>query len=56
MAADDFLLHDLRDQKQAEASFELKEGRFDEVYQLAADMGGMGFIHSAKPRSCAIAC
>ena len=48
MAADDFLLHDLRDQKQAEASFELKEGRFDEVYQLAADMGGMGFIHSAE--------
>jgi len=47
-AADDFLLHDLRDQKQAEASFALKEGRFDEVYQLAADMGGMGFIHSAE--------
>ena len=22
--------------------------RFDEVYQLAADMGGMGFIHSAE--------
>jgi hypothetical protein len=21
---------------------------FDEVYQLAADMGGMGFIHSAE--------
>jgi GDP-D-mannose 3',5'-epimerase len=26
----------------------LKEGHFDEVYQLAADMGGMGFIHSAE--------
>jgi len=26
----------------------LKSGRFDEVYQLAADMGGMGFIHSAE--------
>jgi nucleoside-diphosphate-sugar epimerase len=24
------------------------EGTFDEVYQLAADMGGMGFIHSAE--------
>ena len=22
--------------------------QFDEVYQLAADMGGMGFIHSAE--------
>src|SRR5512140_849211 len=47
-AADDFLLHDLRDQKQAEASFALQDGKFDEVYQLAADMGGMGFIHSAE--------
>jgi nucleoside-diphosphate-sugar epimerase len=26
----------------------LDAGRFDEVYQLAADMGGMGFIHSAE--------
>ena len=26
----------------------LPEGGFDEVYQLAADMGGMGFIHSAE--------
>ena len=24
------------------------DGGFDEVYQLAADMGGMGFIHSAE--------
>jgi len=47
-AADDFQLNDLRDQKQAEASFALKDGKFDEVYQLAADMGGMGFIHSAE--------
>jgi GDP-D-mannose 3', 5'-epimerase len=48
-AADDFMLHDLRDQQQAEASFVLKDGgKFDEVYQLAADMGGMGFIHSAE--------
>ncbi len=47
-AADEFLLHDLRDAQQAEASLDLKEGQFDEVYQLAADMGGMGFIHSAE--------
>ena len=26
----------------------LVDGGFDEVYQLAADMGGMGFIHSAE--------
>jgi nucleoside-diphosphate-sugar epimerase len=26
----------------------LDHGTFDEVYQLAADMGGMGFIHSAE--------
>ena len=26
----------------------LNGGTFDEVYQLAADMGGMGFIHSAE--------
>jgi len=26
----------------------LPDGKFDEVYQLAADMGGMGFIHSAE--------
>ena len=26
----------------------LGDGHFDEVYQLAADMGGMGFIHSAE--------
>ena len=47
-AADDFLLHDLRDERQADASFDLGGDRFDEVYQLAADMGGMGFIHSAE--------
>jgi len=47
-AADEFRLLDLREQEQAEASIDLGNGRPDEVYQLAADMGGMGFIHSAE--------
>jgi len=36
---------DLRDPESAAAAL---IGGFDEVYQLAADMGGMGFIHSAE--------
>lgn len=44
-AADEFLLLDLRDQAFAELALYSPLG-FDEVYQLAADMGGMGFIHS----------
>lgn len=47
-AADDFLQLDLRERDAAEAALRLSSGRFDEVYQLAADMGGMGFIHSAE--------
>jgi len=47
-AADEFLLLDLRDPQQCGRALQLDEGRFDEVYQLAADMGGMGFIHSAE--------
>jgi GDP-D-mannose 3', 5'-epimerase len=47
-AADDFLILDLRQEQNAEASLQLSHGKFDEVYQLAADMGGMGFIHSAE--------
>ena len=47
-AADEFKLLDLREQEQAEASIALPDGSPDEVYQLAADMGGMGFIHSAE--------
>ena len=43
-AADEFMLLDLREEPNAERSL---AGPFDEVYQLAADMGGMGFIHSA---------
>jgi GDP-D-mannose 3', 5'-epimerase len=46
--ADDFLLLDLREQVNCLAALTLGNGTFDEVYQLAADMGGMGFIHSAE--------
>ncbi len=46
--ADEFLLLDLREAENCEAALSLEDGRFDEVYQLAADMGGMGFIHSAE--------
>ncbi len=46
-AADDFLQLDLRDRTACEEALDV-DGGFDEVYQLAADMGGMGFIHSAE--------
>jgi nucleoside-diphosphate-sugar epimerase len=47
-AADDFQLLDLREPGGCDSAIALERGRFDEVYQLAADMGGMGFIHSAE--------
>jgi len=47
-AADEFLLLDLREQENCEAALRVGDGTFDEVYQLAADMGGMGFIHAAE--------
>src|SRR5438874_8236268 len=47
-AADDFQLLDLREQDACAAAVSVKSGGFDVVYQLAADMGGMGFIHSAE--------
>lgn len=47
-AADEFLVLDLREKQDCEAALRLADGRLDEVYQLAADMGGMGFIHSAE--------
>jgi nucleoside-diphosphate-sugar epimerase len=46
--ADDFLVLDLRDDESCEAAVTLERDGFDEVYQLAADMGGMGFIHAAE--------
>jgi nucleoside-diphosphate-sugar epimerase len=47
-AADEFLLLDLRDEHNCQAALRANSEGFDEVYQLAADMGGMGFIHSAE--------
>jgi nucleoside-diphosphate-sugar epimerase len=50
-AADDFLIRDLREPAQCRDALALgdpKRSGIDEVYQLAADMGGMGFIHSAE--------
>src|SRR5712691_10249898 len=47
-AADDVELLDLREKGACEAALSLESGPFDVVYQLAADMGGMGFIHSAE--------
>src|SRR5438105_3168234 len=41
--ADEFIVADLRSFQNAEKAVEL-EGGFDEVCQLAANMGGMGFI------------
>jgi nucleoside-diphosphate-sugar epimerase len=40
-AADDFIIGDLRDPAFCRSIF---DRRFDEVYQLAADMGGAGYI------------
>ncbi len=48
LPADEFLVLDLREPGDCRAALALPDGRFDEVYQLAADMGGMGFIHSAE--------
>ena len=43
--ADDFLIGDLRNQDFVSRVVDL---RFDEVYQLAADMGGAGFIFTGE--------
>jgi nucleoside-diphosphate-sugar epimerase len=52
-AADEFAKLDLRQEADCQQALALPnsptgQGTFDEVYQLAADMGGMGFIHSAE--------
>ena len=47
-AVDEFLVLDLREEANCIEALTLEDGTFDEVYQLAADMGGMGFIHSAE--------
>jgi nucleoside-diphosphate-sugar epimerase len=47
--ADEFQLLDLREAHNCWEALNLDDGEtFDEVYQLAADMGGMGFIHTAE--------
>lgn len=47
--ADEFALLDLREPHNCWQALSLGRGEtFSEVYQLAADMGGMGFIHTAE--------
>jgi nucleoside-diphosphate-sugar epimerase len=46
--ADEFRLLDLRRPEHCWEALAADGGTFDEVYQLAADMGGMGFIHTAE--------
>lgn len=43
--ADDFIIGDLRSQLVCDKAFDI---RFDEVYQLAADMGGAGYIFTGE--------
>jgi nucleoside-diphosphate-sugar epimerase len=55
-AADDFIIGDLRDPQIVskimfapnQRSLDDKENSFDEVYQLAADMGGAGYIFTGE--------
>ena len=47
-ADDEFLLLDLREPEDCRRALAVGEHTFDEVYQLAADMGGMGFISRAE--------
>ena len=47
-AADEFLQLDLREPESCIEAVLVGGAPADEVYQLAADMGGMGFIHSAE--------
>ena len=48
-AADEFLILDLRQEKNCQWAVKDQNGvPFGEVYQLAADMGGMGFIQTAE--------
>jgi len=47
-AADEFLKLDLRREAACARAVARGGAPVDEVYQLAADMGGMGFIHSAE--------
>jgi GDP-D-mannose 3',5'-epimerase len=46
LAADEFVLGDLRDQSVCQRM--LADVKFDELYQLAADMGGAGYIFTGE--------
>ncbi len=46
--ADEFLILDLRTRDNCQRALTVDGATFDEVYQLAADMGGMGFISAAE--------
>ncbi len=49
--ADEFIIADLRKLEKVESSLSIKEdstGGFDEIYQLAADMGGAGYIFTGQ--------
>lgn len=46
--ADDFVIGDLRDPRIVSAVLSAPDGTFDEVYQLAADMGGAGYIFTGE--------
>ncbi|MFO7974548.1 MAG: NAD-dependent epimerase/dehydratase family protein [Candidatus Hydrogenedentota bacterium] len=46
LAADDFVLGDLRDQQVCRQI--VSDVQFDELYQLAADMGGAGYIFTGE--------
>ncbi len=48
IAADDFLLLDLREKRDCQKAMETPTGPIEEVYQLAADMGGIGYISKAQ--------
>jgi GDP-D-mannose 3',5'-epimerase len=45
---DEFIVGDLRDPKIVETVMSLSNGKFDEVYQLAADMGGALYIFTGN--------
>ena len=48
LPADELRLLDLRSEADCVQALTLDGSAFDEVYQLAADMGGMGYIHTAE--------
>jgi len=47
-AVDEFLVLDLREERNCRKALTIEDTIPDEVYQLAADMGGMGYIHSSE--------